>query len=237
MRFPPSLAPCLVLSLAAWLAGCTTAPTAPPPAAPPDAGEWQPFALPGKAPTRYEWADKDGRRAVMALADHSASMWRKRVVGAGAQQARAVSFSWWVQDAPASADLAEADQADAPVRVMFGFDGDVASLPLGTRMLFDLAQALTGEQPPYATLVYVWDPRLPVGTVVKNPRSDRIRNLVVDSGPAPLRRWRDHRRDLAADFRLAFGEEPGPLTTIALMTDSDNTRSQARAWYGPVELQ
>jgi hypothetical protein len=60
---------------------------------------------------------------------------------------------------------------------------------------------------------------------------------VVDSGPGQLRRWREHRRNLVADYRLAFGEEPGPLQSIALMTDSDNTRSQARTWYGPVEFQ
>lgn len=231
MRFPSPFA----LAVAFVLAGCATSPP-PAPVVPPDASDWQPFALPGKANTRYEWAEKDGRRAVKASADRSASLWRKRVVDATAQKAGEVRFSWWVQDMAPSADIADADQADAPVRVMFGFDGNVASLPLSTRMMFDLAQALTGESPPYATLVYVWDPKRPVGTVVRNPRSDRIRNLVVDSGPEQLGRWRDHRRNLAADFRLAFGEEPGPLTTIALMTDSDNTHSRATAWYGPVEL-
>ena len=45
-----------------------------------------------------------------------------------------------------------------------------------------LAEALTGERPPYATLVYVWDATAPVGTVIINPRSDRIRKIVVDSG-------------------------------------------------------
>jgi hypothetical protein len=41
---------------------------------------------------------------------------------------------------------------------------------------------------------------------------------------------------LAADYRLAFGEEPGALAAIALMTDSDNTASRAQSWYGPVDL-
>ena len=50
-------------------------------------------------------------------------------------------------------------------------------------------------------------------------------------------RWRDHRRDLAADFRRAFGEAPGPLTSMAVMTDSDNNRASARTWYGPVLLE
>lgn len=220
----------LTLTLAAVVAGCAT-----PPSPPPDASDWQPLALPGKAATRYEWAEKEGRPAVMASSDGSASIWRKRLAPA-ARPTGEVSFSWWVQDLVPAADVSAAEQADAPARVMFGFGGDVASLPMRTRMMFELAQALTGEQPPYATLVYVWDARLPVGSVVTNPRSDRIRKIVVDSGPGQLRRWREHRRNLVADYRLAFGEEPGPLQSIALMTDSDNTRSRARTWYGPVEL-
>ena len=119
---------------------------------------------------------------------------------------------------------------------MFAFGGDTSRLPMRTRALFELAEALTGERPPYATLMYVWDAQAPVGSVIVNPRSDRIRKIVVDSGPAELRRWRQHRRNLAADFRLAFGEEPGALASIAVMTDSDNTRSRAASWYGPVEL-
>lgn len=192
--------------------------------------------LPGKRSTRYELSEKDGRPAVMARADRSASIWRKRVVPALAQS-RELRFSWWVQDVIAAADLTDASLGDAPARVMLGFDGNVAKLPLRTRMLFDLARTLTGEDPPYATLMYVWDAKLPVGTLLTDPRSDRIKKIVVDSGTTQLRRWRDHQRDLGADFRQAFGEEPGPLMTVAFMTDSDNTRSQARAWYGPVELR
>ena len=223
-----------VVVMVAVLAGCASAPSPEPAAV--EAGDWKPMPLPGKEKTRYEWSEKDGRRAIMARSERSASMWRKRLQPVR-QPVGEVRFSWWIQDVIAGADLTDADRGDAPARVMFAFDGDVASLPLRTRLLFDVAQALTGEQPPYATLIYVWDAHLPVGTVVVNPRSDRVRSIVVDSGPAELRRWRDHRRDLAADFRRAFAEEPGPLTSVALMTDSDNTRSQARAWYGPVEVQ
>ncbi len=217
----------LAALLALALAGCATPP-------PPGAADWQALALPGKRPTQYEWTRKDGRPALQARSERSASLWRRRVEPAAPQVAQA-RFSWWLQDAVPSADLADAERTDAPARVMFGFGGDVGRLSLRTRLAFDLAQALTGEQPPYATLVYVWDPTRPVGTVVPSPHSDRVRYLVVDSGPDALRQWREHERDLPADFRRAFGEEPGPLTSVALMTDSDNTRSQSRAWYGPVE--
>ena len=219
----------LVFALVAGLLGCTSAPPAP------DAQGWHALPLPGKALTRYTWGEKDGRAAWLADADHSASMWRKRV-NVPPQQLHEVSFSWWVPELIPGSSMADVEREDTPARVLFGFDGDTARLPLRTRVQFELVQALTGEMPPYATLMYVWDPQLPVGTVIVSRRSDRMRKIVVDSGTAELRRWRDHRRDLAADFRRAFGEAPGTLTSIAYMTDSDNTRSRARCWYGPVQL-
>jgi hypothetical protein len=206
-----------------------------PPPAPPDPEGWHEVRLPGKTATLYAWEQKEGRRAVCARADRSASMWRRHLQRP-AHELGEVSFSWWVQEMPTDASVAEAAREDASARVIFAFQGDVSRLPLRTRALFELAEALTGERPPYATLMYVWDAKAPVGTVIVNPRSDRIRKIVLDSGPQHLGRWRDHRRNLADDFRLAFGEEPGALTAVALMTDSDNTGSRAVSWFGPLQL-
>ena len=221
------LLPTLMLALAA----CST----PAPTPPGAADAWQVVPLPGKPSTSYALSVKDGRPAVAAVSDKSASMWRRSLRVAAADLGE-VSFSWWVPAPVAGAHVGESDKEDAAARVMFAFDGNIGSLPARTRMLFDLAEALTGEQPPYATLMYVWDSKATVGSVITNPRTDRVRKIVVDSGSEQLGRWRDHRRDLAADFRLAFGEEPGALQSMALMTDSDNTRSQARAWYGAIRL-
>jgi hypothetical protein len=46
----------------------------------------------------------------------------------------------------------------------------------------------------------------------------------------------DYERDVRADFELVFGEAPGPLIGIGIMTDSDNTKSVAQAFYGPISL-
>jgi len=200
-----------------------------------EGADWHAVPLPGKVETRYTLVDKGGRPALGAVSEASASMWRKRV-SVAPPELKTVSFSWWVDTKPTQANVADVDREDAAARVLFGFAGDINSLPMRTRMMFDLAEALTGERPPYATLMYVWDATAPVGSVIVNPRSDRIRKIVVDSGTVPLRQWRDHRRDLVADFRLAFGEEPGALISMAVMTDSDNTRSSAKAWYGSITL-
>lgn len=221
----------LFLLAALCLGGCALTP----PSQPVDPAQWHAVTLPGKQPTLYAPARKDGRECTAAVSERSASMWRRRV-NVPARDLGEVQFSWWVQDLIEQANVAEAAHADSPARVMFAFEGDTRALPPRTRALFDLAEALTGERPPYATLVYVWDATAPVGSVIINARTDRIRKIVVDSGPFHLRRWRDHKRDLAADFQLAFGEAPGTLRAVALMTDSDNTASSARSWYGPIHF-
>jgi len=145
-------------------------------------------------------------------------------------------FSWRIAATIAGADLRQAETADSPVRVAFAFAGDVSTLPARTRMQFHLAEALTGEMPPYATLMYVWDNHAEIDSVLTGPRSDRVRNLVLESGPAHVGQWRSYRRPLAADFRRAFGEAPGPLVALAIMTDADNTGGRAEAWYGDIVL-
>jgi len=210
-------------------AGCASPPR------PPAADGWHEVLLPGKAATRYAWTQKEGRPALSASSDRSASMWRRRLE-IPADRIAKVEFSWWVEDVIAGANVADSEVEDAPARVLFAFAGDESRLSGRTRAMFDLAQALTGERPPYATLMYVWESGAALESVIPNPRTDRVRKIVVDSGAQNLRQWRVHQRDLAADFRRAFGEDPGPLIAVALMTDSDNTRSRARAWYGPVRL-
>jgi hypothetical protein len=197
--------------------------------------DWHEVRLPGKRATEYTWEHFDGRRVMAARSEASASMMRRKLLVAPAPLGQ-LNFSWQVSELIAGADVSVAETEDAPAKVILAFGGDVAKLPMRTRMLFDLAEAVGGEAPPYATLIYVWDNQAAIGSVIINPRTDRIRKIVVDSGPEGLKRWRDHKRDVEADFRRAFGEEPGPLLAIAVMTDSDNTKSKSRAWYGPLSL-
>ena len=134
------------------------------------------------------------------------------------------------------ADLAERDRSDSPVRLILAFDGDRSRFSAKNAMLSDLTEALTGEPLPYATLMYVWSNHRPADSIIVNPRTDRVRKLVVESGPGHLMQWRRYERDVRADFEKAFGEAPGALVGVAIMTDSDNTRSNVRAWYGDIRF-
>lgn len=219
------------------LAACQHAPL-PSPALPEPSNwtaAWRPFPLPGKRSTAYN-AQVEGTGWVLhAAAERSASMYR-RPLRIEAQELRDVTFSWKVSTLPSGADVREVESGDA-VRVMLAFDGDRSSLSARNRMMFDLMEAVAGEPPPFATLMYVWNTQACAEKLVINRRSDRVRKIVLESGPAHLGQWRHYRRDVRADFKLAFGEDPGPLIGVAVMTDSDNTQSRAEAWFGEIRFQ
>ena len=63
-----------------------------------------------------------------------------------------------------------------------------------------------------------------------------MRVIVVESGSANLNRWREVRRDVVADFRAAFGEDPPAISGVAVATDTDNTGESATAFYGDIRF-
>ena len=123
-------------------------------------------------------------------------------------------------------------------RLILSFEGDRFNGQWAARdhVVSELSSLIAGKPLPYASLMYVWDSRYPVGSVLSNPYTDRIRQIVVESGPQRLNQWVDFERDVAADFRMAFGETPGPMVGLSLMTDSNNSVAEVSAWYGPLNL-
>ena len=196
---------------------------------------WKHYPLPGKLATEFAYSHLDGRHAMAVRANASASMLRQKV-NIPSDELGDLKFSWKVPKLIAQADLALRDTADSPVRIMLAFDGDRSKFSVKNAMLSELSHAITGEPLPYATLMYVWCNTRAPGAVIITPRTDRIRKLVVESGGNHLNQWLDYERDIRADFEKVFGEPPGALVGIGIMTDSDNTHSTTRAWYGQLSL-
>ncbi len=200
-----------------------------------NAPAWQHYKLPGKQASQFSYVRKDGRDVMAATSTSSVSMVRQ-VVRIEPAELGGVRFSWKVPELIAQADMALRETDDSPVRIVLAFEGDRSKFSTKNAMLSELARALTGEEMPYATLMYVWCNTRHPGSVIVNPRTDRIRKLVVESGPTKLNKWLDYERNIRADYEQAFGEAPGALVGIGIMTDSDNTQSTALAWYGPLRL-
>lgn len=96
-----------------------------------------------------------------------------------------------------------------------------------------------GEGPfaPPVAISYVWAGSAPVGADWPNPFTARVRMVAVESGTVRAGQWRSYRRNLREDFRRLFGREVDELEGVAVMTDADNSRQRARAWYGDILLR
>ena len=87
------------------------------------------------------------------------------------------------------------------------------------------------------TLSYVWtNDRVTAETVVRSPHApETSRAIVTESGTTRLGRWIRERRNVADDFRRAFGRDPpATVKTLVLFTDSDQTGQPVTAYYGEV---
>ncbi|VVE56482.1 hypothetical protein PCO31111_05125 [Pandoraea communis] len=196
------------------------------------------FVTRKKRLTNYEQTtDGDGIAVIRATVDGSASGIAQKLdvpVYPGAK----LTWRWRADSMPISADIRRKRLDDAPVRIALAFDGDPAKLTVQDHMHRELARLVSGRELPFATLMYTWGgDKFATDEVVENPYTGRIRSVVVERGEANLGKWRTYSRDVAKDYEKAFGEPPGRLIGIAIMSDGDNTQSKFTAWYGDIRLE
>ena len=91
--------------------------------------------------------------------------------------------------------------------------------------------------PKTRTINYIWGNRLAKGGAIDNPFTANARMIAVESGPELAGRWLTERRNIRDDYRRLFGEEPPASGVIAIMSDSDNTRTSTLAWYDDLRLE
>ena len=76
---------------------------------------------------------------------------------------------------------------------------------------------------------YLWDTRAPVGAKITSPQANNVRSIVVESGYQRLGFWVREERDVHQDYVDLFGREPSRVGKIAIMSDSNDTRSESEA--------
>jgi hypothetical protein len=143
-----------------------------------------------------------------------------------------LSWRWKVDHSVAKADLENKHGDDFAARVYVFFDVPTSELTFGERIKLTLARSVMGQELPRAALCYVWDNKHPIGTIAPNAYYGAVRMIVLQSGDTHAGQWQTQHRDLAADFRAAFGRSAPQVTGVALASDTDNTDGNVNAWFG-----
>ena len=198
---------------------------------------WQPWGLSRfKKATEYKLVAYGGKTVVKASASASASG-LVHPLSLDPAEYPLLQWRWKVDALIAKADNTRKHAEDAPVRLVVSFDGDLDKLDFGDRLFFDQIKAFTGQELPYATLMYIWENRVPKGTVIPNLHTSRIKMVVAQSGRDRVGTWSEETRNVYEDYRRAFGERPGRITAIGIMTDTDNTGENTHAYYGDIAFK
>ncbi len=195
---------------------------------------WRPWTLSRfKKPTQYQLVDDAGRTVVRAYAQTSASG-LIHTLKLDPRQYQLLEWQWKTTELIASADNTRKQTEDSPVRVVVSFDGDMDSLPIEERVFFDSIRLVTGQQLPYAMLMYIWENRAPRNSIIPNRHTSRIQMIVVESGRDKVGGWQNVTRNVYDDYKRAFGGTPGTITSVGIMTDTDNTGENVHAYYGDI---
>jgi hypothetical protein len=198
---------------------------------------WEQFVfVRGNTPTRYQLVEQDGVVVIQAdSAEGGSGLSRKLHIDP--RRHPIVEWRWRVPRDSGRGGATGPSSVSPPVRLSLAFDGDVARLDFDDRTKLRMAKALTATGLPYASLLYVWLNGKPVDTVYPSPHTERVRHIVVESGEGRLDQWVSVRRNLFEDYKRAFGEEPGHIVAVGIMTDYGDNNAPRRAYYGDITFR
>ena len=203
--------------------------TAPPPG-------WEPLTFPRVARhTRYTVV-LEGERWVLRAESDAAASGLYHPLDLDPKVYRALSWRWKVDHVLAKSDPRRKQGDDYAARVYVAYRYDPAGASLWERSRFGAYRLFYGRYPPGLALNYVWESRLPVGTVLDNAYTARAKIVVARSGAAEAGRWVTETRDIYEDYRRIMGGEPPRIVGIALMTDTDDTGERAVAYYDALTI-
>ncbi len=116
-------------------------------------------------------------------------------------------------------------------------DGSNEQIRSGDDSVLGVYVVLNGFPIPKA-IKYIWSDTLPVDKTFDSPYSSGTKMVVVRSGRSLAGTWVAEERNVLSDYEHLFGkgERHPEAQGIAILTDSDNTRSRAVGDYADISL-
>jgi hypothetical protein len=171
---------------------------------------------------------------VVKATSHAGSSALAREVTIDPKAFPVVQWRWKVSNMIRKSDTSRKEGDDYPARLYITFAYERGRVGLFETLTYEAARLFYGQYPPLGAVNYIWANREAKGTVVPNPYTGRSKMLVVESGSAHLNQWITEERNVYDNYQRAFGEEPPLIAGVAIMTDTDDTKESATAYYGDI---
>jgi len=147
-----------------------------------------------------------------------------------------VRWRWKVENLLKTGDVTKKEGDDYPARLYITFEYDPEKVSFGRKAKYKAGQVIFGDIP-IAAINYIWDAKAPQGLFVDNAFTDFSKMVVIRSGPQGVGTWMEEERNIYDDYKKAFDGEPPMINGVVIMTDTDNTKESAVAYYGDITFK
>lgn len=134
-----------------------------------------------------------------------------------------MKWRWKIQNVYKKGNVRRKSGDDYPLRLYVVFPYDSARLGIAWRARYALAKKVRGEYPPHSSLNYIWANRKQKKAIYDSPYTSRSKMVLLQMGSERAGKWITEEVDIVADYKRAFGKDPPPEASLAVMSDSDNT--------------
>lgn len=195
---------------------------------------WESMNFRGIPDTEYKLTQIDDRIVVKAISEKSSSgLVRKKEIDL--KEYPIMRWEWRVDNIFEDGDVTKKSGDDYPARIYVIFDYDLSNLSWTQRNMIRALRTFYGDVPSRA-INYIYESKAEIGTIISNPYSELVTMVVVDSGEDNLGKWVSYERNIYEDYLEIYGEEPPKIGGIAIMTDSDDTKESAVAYFGDISF-
>ena len=196
--------------------------------------EWQPLTFEKiTSHTRYSMIKDDNTVVIKAVSESSASALIRKIK-IDPEKYPIIRWRWKVSNILKKGDVTKKAGDDYAARIYVTFEYDPEKAGIFEKAIAGLGRLIYGENTPVAAINYIWANKAPVGAVVQSPYTKLNKMVVVESGESSLNCWTLEKRNIFDDYVTAFGKRPPMISGVAIMTDSDNTKASATAYYGDI---
>ncbi len=170
---------------------------------------WEQESFVGK--TQYSLVKKEGV-VVLKASSHAAASGLFKKIRIDLEKTPYLNWSWQVERGLHNADEQQKSGDDYPARVYVIIDGG---------FFFWKTKALN----------YVWSSNQSKESSWANAYTGNARMVAVESGDKKLGQWVSEKKNIREALQAQFGESFRYIDAVAVMTDTDNTKGVAAAYY------
>lgn len=195
------------------------------------AKSWQLYGVEGgKHPLKHE---AEGGTLRLHSDASAGLLWRR--VGFEPGTEPLLAWRWKVSRTLGTSSPLSPELDNFPARLLVGFDSGWQGANPAALSFRRKVENYTGATPPARAICYTFGGELPSSEAVDATFGDgRIVVINLRTPTSPAMHWHHEVRDVAADYRAVFREDPPAVTALALGCDSHRAGLEVSAWFDDI---